>query len=52
LCSSDLSKILEIKVDIEDLGDPMDLINVLPPFDFGAMTKKRIEKQPMPEWLI
>jgi uncharacterized protein (TIGR00162 family) len=47
-----LSKILEIKVDIEDLGDPMDLINVLPPFDFGAMTKKRIEKQSMPEWLI
>lgn len=47
-----LSRILKIKVDISDLGDPMDLINVLPPFDFGAIAEKRSVKQPMPDWLI
>ena len=48
-----LSKILKINVDLDDLGDPADLINVLSPFDFGALSKpKRRDKRAKPEWLV
>ncbi|MBS7648461.1 PAC2 family protein, partial [Candidatus Bathyarchaeota archaeon] len=46
-----LSHILKIKIDVNDLGDPRDLISVLSPFDFGALSKIR-EKKAEPEWFI
>jgi len=48
-----LSKMLKIKIDLSDLGDPADLISVLSPFDFGALSKpKRKDERSKPEWLI
>ncbi len=48
-----LSRILKVEIDLSDMGDPADLINVLSPFDFGALSKpKRRDKRAKPEWLI
>lgn len=47
-----LSKILGIKVDASDLGDPRELISVLSPFDFGSMSRKRGEGKDRPLWFI
>ncbi|MEM2027114.1 MAG: PAC2 family protein [Candidatus Bathyarchaeia archaeon] len=46
-----LSKILRIRIDFSDLGDIRDLISVLSPFDFGALSKKK-ETAARPEWFI
>lgn len=46
-----LSLILKIKLDLSDMGDPMELISVMAPFDFGALWKER-EERTKPEWLI
>ncbi|MEM1550954.1 MAG: PAC2 family protein [Candidatus Bathyarchaeia archaeon] len=46
-----LSIILRLKIDPDEIGDPKDLISVLPPFDFGALAKKREEKA-RPEWFV
>lgn len=48
-----LSKILKIKVNLDDLDDPMNFINVLSPFDFGTLSEsKRKDKQAKPKWLV
>lgn len=44
------SSILGLKIDTSDIGDPKKLISVLPPFDFGALTKR--EEKTRPEWLV
>ncbi|MBS7625161.1 MAG: PAC2 family protein [Candidatus Bathyarchaeia archaeon] len=46
-----LSQVLKIKVDASGLGRPEDLINVLSPFDFGALSRRR-EVTARPEWFI
>lgn len=46
-----LSQILKIKVDFTNLGNLEDLISVLSPFDFGALSK-RGERGARPEWFI
>jgi len=46
-----LSRILKVKMDLSDMGDPMELISVMAPFDFGALWGERKEKT-RPEWLI
>ena len=46
-----LSKILNIKIDLSDLGDPRDLISAFSPFDFGALSGRR-ERKDRPEWFI
>jgi uncharacterized protein (TIGR00162 family) len=46
-----LSKILNIKIDLSGLGNPMDLISALSPFDFGALSG-RVERRDRFEWLI
>lgn len=46
-----LSQILKIKMDLTDVGDPMELVSVMAPFDFGALWKERKEKT-KPEWFI
>jgi len=45
-----LSRILRLKVDLGEIGDPKSLISVLAPFDFGALTKKREETRPL--WFV
>lgn len=45
-----LSSIIGLKVDPSEIGDPKSLINVLSPFDFGALTKKREEARPI--WFV
>lgn len=48
-----LSNILKIKIDADDLGDPMELVNVLSPFDFGALLRTgKKNKGETPEWLV
>lgn len=49
------SKIINVKINIGNLlkyRNTMDLINAMPPFDFGAIYNKGEEKKLMPEWLI
>lgn len=46
-----LSSILKIKIDPGEIGDIKELISALSPFDFGALTKKRMERA-RPEWSI
>lgn len=45
-----LSGILGLKIDPGEIGDPKNLISVLSPFDFGALTKKREEARPA--WFV
>ena len=49
------SRIVDIKIDVDNLleyQDPSELINVIPPFDFGATSKKKEKKKLKPGWLI
>lgn len=47
-----LSQIIGVRVDLGNLGDPMSLISVLSPFDFGALFGVRGEERARPEWLV
>jgi len=48
-----ISGLLGLKLDLSDLTEAVEYVNVLSPFDFGALAKtKKPKKEPTPEWFI